>query len=116
MDRFKFRVFDNEDKIFLTNARIYQDGKCYGTFKGEWYKDRLSEIEMCTGLKDKNGVLIYEGDILSCSSIDEKYLVVWDRDICAFKLEEDGDSLHEFDNTFDILGNIHENKELIKGE
>ena len=137
-DRFKFRVWDNIHKRY-----IYCDfaGYCSVDYlgKGEkrivfmpsgveqikngkpllYAKEDEAKIEQCTGLKDKNGKLIYEGDIVKLSSDREVVCsVVWDNEETGFCVEYKKE-LYRF-NTYrkyhliEVIGNIHENKDLVK--
>ena len=88
-------------------------------------------IGQCTGLRDKNGVLIYEGDIV-CKPVNYKGKIhndVWRGKVCydvkkaAFvikrRTKENKFMLGLFTfnkpSELEIIGNIHDNPELLKG-
>jgi hypothetical protein len=82
--------------------------------------DTINELQeegliLCqyTGLKDKDGKEIYEGDILNLRYKDEKPNVIVLRnlivDTCWIS-----DELGFGDCTIEIIGNIHENPELLE--
>lgn len=123
-NKFRYRVFDNDDKkmhdvIFLN----------YENNSVEWYNDKnkkraafIEEIPtvQCTGLKDKNGKLIYEKDIIKCSYCNEAAIgvVEWDSESMQFvlKVKEDFYSFipKTILNKIEILGSIYENPELLE--
>lgn len=121
-DRFKFRVWDKDMKRFQEpfslrdGIPLYADGQ-------EWQRDYI--VSQCTGLRDKNGKLMFEGDIVHKSGSKfngEKILseIEWCETSAHFVYSDYigiGGS-HEFRTgtagKMEVLGNIYENPELIK--
>lgn len=93
-----------------------------------------------TGLLDKNGKEIYEGDIIEIKEVGgygckRKGIVEYDVEECAFivrvlppswagiarlstkaQICADGNCTHEYINQYTVIGNIHDNPELLKTE
>lgn len=132
-DRFRFRAIDNRDWSDEKGKIYYDVQDAYDWSGGEPEVPATSFgcivdgagwiVEQCTGLKDKNGNLIYEGDIVELTDDDSfekpiKTIVRWAEENACFGLFGShnlyyGFSSYESDN-FEVIGNIHENPELLE--
>ena len=92
-------------KIAFTKPRE----TCTGMHNGE---EQSVVLMQYTGLKDKNGKEIYEGDIINDCGV--KGVVVLFRGSFCYDSGKSYSSLHELDTcVMEVIGNIFENPELI---
>lgn len=132
-DRFKVRLWDITKQKFVevTGIEYYTDGYEIDVhYDGDPFETGLDEgylkacfVEQCTGLKDKNGKLIYEGDILNVDNTENSenhpYVgsVIRSKNEAAFKfLTGNIEVALKNGNRCEVVGNIHENPELLEVE
>lgn len=104
----KFRIWDNTLKQMEAPFTLNDDFDCMqGWLDG-------CQLMQYTGLKDKNGKEIYEGDIIRLP-IGELGNVIYFEPYAAFVGDSDG-ILTQLDLGADIevIGNIYENPELLQ--
>ncbi|HOH62097.1 MAG TPA: YopX family protein [Bacilli bacterium] len=124
----KFRFWDKKNKSMSSNYNIYD--LAYEGFPGPFVdengddnNDYEVDVMQFTGLLDKNGKEIYEGDILKCKymngydSFGYDEVIVEYRNGGFFPFTSQKATQFRVVNVyveFEILGNIYENKNLIK--
>lgn len=122
MEELKFRAWDKSKKEFIEPAYVLIDG-LGNPFSSEHRTPAPFVLMQYTGLKDKNGTLIFEGDVVEkiCQKTDrvetERFIVVFDYDgfsllrnnsHYAFGFSLKGKLIKE-----KVIGNIYENPELL---
>ena len=126
-NRFRFRIWDKFCETWLTDFAINQDGEINRFFNNEEALKRRFVLIQCTGLKDKNGKLIYEGDIINgtCGVYWGKMIVKFNENEARFymyRVDKRYTDLHfhgknQEDNfELEVIGNIYENPELLEVE
>ena len=126
-----FRVWSGYWKKYATEAELHMDGSVDAIFEDDGgvphHENTDLVIEFDTGLKDKNGMVIHEGDIIQ-EEIDFNgeidgvytYVVEWDNDTLCYGLRGNSNSIHdllwEVNASVEIVGNIHEKSELLVEE
>src|SRR5690625_343596 len=128
MRKIKFRAWDVLEEEMINNVSVHENSliikidtdtsvltEFVPRFNEQWFK-----VMQYTGLKDKNGREIYEGDILEI-----KHLMGCETGELIFKygafLFDDGGYSYLGDHLANseyikVIGNIYENPELLEGE
>lgn len=117
----------NDNKLFdgtMTHIRNFEYKN--GSYIGDIFPVNPNTIGQYTGLHDKNGKEIYEGDIVYCQTkygkakaiikfIDGKFVAYWNS---AITHPQNGHHVacYDINKKFEVIGNIYDNPELLGGE
>ena len=120
MREIKFRVWDIEEKRMIKSEKIarlhFNNGLCYAImgWNGQALFKKFKLIQY-TGLKDKNGKEIYEGDIVKYIPRRQIWKAVVVFEDGRFTVKDRGSRCDNFQFSMcEIIGNIYENPELVK--
>lgn len=132
MREIKFRCWDIENKEMLEVQELDYVDSYDGQpmIRTTMYNDYFDTEDMIlmqyTGLKDKNGKEIYEGDIIYCKQyiggncveycIEKGYVCFNDGEFGLYRKQGYYQSLYkfkEYDYEFEVIGNIYDNPELL---
>ena len=126
MREIKFRIWDIDERKFVVNETdrlgCGDTKKCmservdFENNSVEISADERYIFSEYTGLKDKNGKEIYEGDILFASFREEYPKVIFENGSFRAECDEYSLRLEDFADIFEVVGNIYENTELMEDE
>ena len=126
----KFRVWDKENKIMWNIERWHIEDEYFDLIepnksvvdlnaKRTWRKQSDVTLMQSTGLLDKNGKEIFEGDVVEV--FDSRYAVFYDNENASFRLKPrdkrwntDYMSNYAHEASFEIIGDIYRNPELVE--
>ncbi|HAP3558605.1 TPA: DNA-packaging protein [Enterococcus faecalis] len=138
----KFRAWDKRSKEMWKVSTLHIEDEYADLFKKNIYENPLNDqwakfediiLMQSTGLKDKNGVEIFEGDILKIIEVTNEGIseyitdVIWED--CSFVFKSEGvDYYDTFLGAFSgdpnttyplfellVIGNVWDNPELLEG-
>ena len=114
------RMYQPED-VMVGGGNIWINDEDFDA--GEWIVNNDLELMQSTGLKDKDGQEIFEGDIVDYKG--RKAIIKWHGSYASFIyrfVDEMQERVSEWDplflayHHFEIIGNIYENKDILEVE
>ena len=131
MREIKFRVWDIPEKEYLKREKVVvgnsQKRESYiyiwrssvdsSSNTLEWMMDdpECYIVEQYTGLHDKSGREIYEGDLILIGAVFTQ--IKYRNETAAFELMQKHGPIvlsNKYSGEYEIIGNIHENPEILK--
>jgi len=125
----KMTYFDDEDYLYnypfiLQLKQVFKKDSNYDDYEDFEYEDVTDKVELMeyTGLHDKNGKEIYEGDIIRIivnNNIEKICKVEFKNGIFGVMFSKNKELTafpHFCNTTFEVIGNIYEDIELVGGE
>jgi uncharacterized phage protein (TIGR01671 family) len=103
-------------KMMFGSLMVFDGDDCYivgDDFHHSHYRIHPKTVGQFTGLTDKNGKNIFEGDIIEWDELEwgskHREVVTWDYNLFAIRKDDWGEWC-------EVIGNIHDSPELIGGQ
>lgn len=120
MEAPKFRAYDGgslnrmyqPDEVMVGGGNIWIIDE--DSVAGDWIVNNDLHLMQSTGLKDKNGKEIFEGDVVKCNGLlgtIKSLKAMW---ICSFVKYNNYQKVGFFAQEIEVVGNIYENPELLE--
>lgn len=129
-DRYLFKAkFDDSDRwakgqlVEVNDTYLIIPNHASKILAGWFSTSNIIEVKkdticQCTGLRDKNGKLIWENDVVKINNSKVNTLITF-RDfeiICTIPNEKYYKHRLEYDTEYEVIGNIFDNPELLESE
>ena len=111
MREIKFRAWDGKNMLNIDHWTLSMINR---------HIPESHVVMQYTGLKDKKGVEIYEGDIVNYKDDHmNPYYIYWDEHHAAFRLHHKkwarlSNLIMDFSRYYKVIGNIHQSPELLE--
>ena len=124
MREIKFRAWDKENQKMMKVSSLHLENKEISVKEnGTFHLFRMKDLMQYTGVKDKNGKEIYEGDIVKILKLEGygeyfdqvEYIAKIECRISEFSLQPLNTRLSDESIVeTEVIGNIYENKNLLE--